>query len=223
VFLSYAHTDADKKFVSVLHERLKRDGVECFFDEKSLAPGSNFVLQISAAIDECNYLVMIMSCAYFSARFAPIEWSAVLSEDPTNERGRLVPLLFEECDRPALIKPLSYIDVSSAEKLEQNYPIIWQRLGQLEPNDIEQRSREIDDLVEQGKAEQAIKRLLDFARDFTKQRRIVFRLTVIKGELERLKEESDAGARAMVRVDLLTEGLNLKDGIINTLSLEAGQ
>jgi hypothetical protein len=67
VFLSYAHVDADKKFVFALHHRLKRDGVECFFDEKSLAPGDNFVLKISTAIDECNYLVMVMSRAYFRA------------------------------------------------------------------------------------------------------------------------------------------------------------
>jgi hypothetical protein len=223
VFLSYAHADADKEFVSALHERLKRDGIECFFDEESLAPGVNFVLQISEAIDECNYLVMVMSRAYFSARFAPLEWAAVLSEDPMNERGRLVPLLREECDLPALIRPLNYIDVSSTERLEQNYPRIWQRLGRLEPNDIEQRSREIDDLFDQGKVEQAMKRLLDFARDFAKQRKIVFRLTAIKWELERTEKEGDPRARAMVRVDLLTEGLNLKDGIINTLSLEASR
>ena len=51
----------------------------------------------------------------------------------------------------------------------------------------------------------------------------MIRLTVIKGELERLKEESDAGARAMARVELLTAGLGLRDVIINALSLEARQ
>ena len=116
VFLSYARVDADKKFVRELHQRLRRDGIECFFDEVSLAPGANFVLQVSVAIDECNYLVMVMSRAYFSARFAPVEWAAVLADDPKNERGRLVPLLLEECELPALIKQLNYIDVSSTER-----------------------------------------------------------------------------------------------------------
>ena len=117
--------------------------------------GASSFARISG-IDECNYLVMGMSRAYFSARFAPIEWAAVLTDDPTNERGRLVPLLLEECKLPALIRPLNYIDVRSAEKLEQNYPRIWQRVGRSEPNDIEQRSREIDDLFEQDSAEQAM-------------------------------------------------------------------
>src|SRR4029077_10502640 len=97
-----------------------------------------------------------------------------------NERGRLVPLLREDCELPALIRPLLYIDVRSAEAFEQNYARIWTRVGRPEPNDIEERSREIDDLFDQDKVEQAIKRILDFARDFAKQREIVNRLTAIK-------------------------------------------
>ena len=222
VFLSYAHVDADREFVRSLHARLQRDGIECFFDEQSLAPGVNFVLKISDAIDECNHLVMVMSRAYFSAGFAPTEWSSVLSEDPKNERGRLVPLLLEECDLPSLLKPLAYIDVSSTAKLNQNYPRIFKALSRLEPNDIEERSKEIDDLFNQYKVEQAINRLLDFARDFAHQRKYVNRLTAIKLELERTKKASDERARAMVmaRVDLWEEGLNLKDGIIDSLSME---
>lgn len=220
--MSYAQVDPDREFVRDLYARLQRDGVKCFFDEESLAPGANFVLKISEAIDECNYLVMLMSPAYFSAGFAPTEWASVLSGDPKNERGRLVPLLLEECNKPSLLKPLNYIDVSSPAKLEQNYPRILRGLSRLEPNDIEERSKEIDDLFDQYKVEQAINRLLDFARDFAHQRKIVNRLTAIKLELERTKKASEEGARSMVmaRVDLWEEGLNLKDGIIDSLSLE---
>jgi TIR domain len=220
--LSYAHVDADKKFVRELHQRLRRDGIECFFDELSVAPGANFVLKISVAIDECNYLVMVMSRAYFSAGFAPIEWSAVLSGDPKNERGRLVPLLLEECELPALIRPLNYIDVSSMEKFEQNYRRIWQRIGRPEPNDIEQRSREIDDLYEQGRVEQAMKRILDFARDFAK-REILNRLIAIKWQLERIEKETDISKRALASIELMILALNLKDGIINNLSRDVAQ
>lgn len=222
VFLSYAHVDADKEFVRGLHRLLSRDGVECFFDEVSLAPGANFVLEISQAIDECNYLVMAMSRAYFSARFARSEWAAVVANDAANERGRLVPLLLEECERPALIRALNYIDVSSAKKLEQNYFRIRQWVGRLEPNDIEQRSREIDDLYEQGRVEQMMKRLLDFARDFAK-REILHRLIGIKWQLERIEKESDISKRALASIDLVILALNLKDGIISNLSLDVAR
>jgi hypothetical protein len=129
-----------------------------------------------------------------------------------------VPLLFEECEPPALIKSLNYIDVSSTEKLEQNYPRIWQLVGGSEPNDIDQRSREIDDLFDQGESEQGVKRLLDFGEEFA-DRQDANRLTAISWELKRLNKESDAINRAMVRVELITSMLNIRDGIINTLSL----
>jgi TIR domain-containing protein len=222
VFLSYAHVDADKKFVRGLHQRLRRDGIECFFDEVSLAPGANFVLEISQAIDECNYLVMAMSADYFSARFAPREWAAVVANDAANERGRLVPLLLERCELPALLRALNYIDVSSAEKFEQNYFRIRQRVGRLEPNDIEQRSREIEDLYEQRRVEQMMKRLLDFARDFAK-REILHRLIGIKWQLERIENESDISKRAFASIDLVILALNLKDAIITELSLDGGR
>jgi hypothetical protein len=222
VFLSYAHVDADKKFVASLYQRLKRDGVECFFDETSLAPGANFVIAISEAIDECNYFVMAMSQAYFAARFAPNEWAAVLAGDPSNERGRLLPLLLEICELPALLKSLNHIDVSSEEKFEQNYGRVWQHLSRTEPNDIEQRSREIDELLDQRKSDQAWKRLLDFARDFAR-RETLNKLVAITLELERLDKENDVSKRAMARVDLLTEGLNLRDSVITTLSLRMAQ
>ena len=220
VFLSYAHVDSDKQFVSKLYARLKRDGIECFFDEASLAPGTNFVLEISQAIDDCNYLVMVMSQAYFDARFAPIEWSAVVAKEPKNECGRLIPLLRETCDLPALVSPLTYIDVTSTEKFEQNYPHISQRLRQVPPNDIEQRSKEIDDLIDQDKVDQAVKRLLDFARDFARQRTLINKLTVIKSELENNKDEKNAVERTKVRVELLTQALDLRDAIIGSLALE---
>src|SRR5262249_18902846 len=117
---------------------------------------------------------------------------------------------------------LNYIDVSSAEKFEQNYFRIRHRIGRLEPNDIEQRSKEIDDLYDQGRVEQMMKRLLDFARDFAK-REILHRLIAIKWQLERIEKENDISKRALASIDLVILALNLKDGIINNLSLEVGR
>jgi hypothetical protein len=222
VFLSYAHERADKLFVADLHKRLKRDGIECFFDEESIALGANFVLKISAAIDECNYLVMVMSPAYFSRRFTGAEWSPIFADDPQNERGRLMPLLFEECGIPRVLEPLRYIDVSSPEKFEKNYPNIRRHLGWLAPNDIEQRSREIDDLIHRREGDLAIMRILDFARDFSVGRTIVNRLAGITLELERIKDQIGPEA-SKARVEMLFDGLNLRDEIIDRLSLETSQ
>ena len=218
VFLSYAHADADKAFVSELYDRIKRDGIECFFDEESIAPGANFVLKISEAIDECNYLVVVMSPAYFSARFTQAEWSPILAGDPANESPRLMPLLLQQCNIPALLKPLKYIDVSSSDKFNQNYPAIRRHLGWLAPNDIEQRSKEIDELAfKQLKSKEALKLTLDFAIDFAPHKRLVNHLAGIVNEFFHTEKSTDMETR-LARVDLLESALNVRDDIINQLA-----
>lgn len=221
VFLSYAHKPADKAFVVKLHKRLKRDGIECFFDEESIAPGANFVLMISDAIDECNYLVMVMSPAYFAASFTRAEWSPFFAEDPDNKSGRLLPLLLEESDIPALLKPFNHIDVSSSTVFEQNYPAIRSHLSWLAPNDIEQRTKEIDEFAfEQLKSNETMKLILEFARDFAPENRIVNRCAAIVSEFFRTQDATDKDTR-LARVDLLESALNLRDDIIR-LRAEVG-
>ena len=44
VFLSYNRKD--EAFVQELYRRLKRDGVDCFFDKESIQWGENWVLAL---------------------------------------------------------------------------------------------------------------------------------------------------------------------------------
>jgi TIR domain len=59
VFLS--HSSKDKEFVKELYRRLKRDGVRCFFDIESIGWGDNWVRALERAIDECTYIVFVLS------------------------------------------------------------------------------------------------------------------------------------------------------------------
>jgi len=65
-----------------------------------------------------------------------------------------------------------------------------------------------------------MKRLLDFARDFGKERKFVNTATAIKGEWGRLNEESTTGATSLAIIEVVTAALNLIDGIMDNLSLE---
>ena len=49
VFLS--HSSKDKEFVKELYRRLKRDGVDSFFDVESIGWGDNSVRALERAID----------------------------------------------------------------------------------------------------------------------------------------------------------------------------
>ena len=59
VFLS--HSSKDKPFVRELYRRLTRDGVSCFFDADSIGWGDNWVRVLERALDECEFVVFVLS------------------------------------------------------------------------------------------------------------------------------------------------------------------
>ena len=71
VFLS--HSSKDKEFVRELCRRLKRDGVDCFFDAESIGWGDNRVRALERALDECTYIVLC--CCRISAIPSGRKWN----------------------------------------------------------------------------------------------------------------------------------------------------
>lgn len=226
VFLSYKR--ADEAFVETLYRRLSDHGIECFFDQESIPIGANFVITLQRAIDECNYLVMVMSPAYFDTKYPAAEWSAMLKDDPLNDRGRVIPLLLKPCKPPAFISCLNYVDVSSDSKFEQAFPKIRNALSEPVSNDIEQRNDEIQDLFYRNNIVHGMKRLLDFADDFA-DRSTINRAVAISANLNEIEEniEKNQGNRDFpaqefldARLNLLGRALELKDGVIKQLSFQ---
>jgi hypothetical protein len=119
VFLSYSSQDRD--FVRELHRRLTRDGVACFYDQESIAWGANFVVTLEKAIDECEFLIPVLSPAFLQSQWAERERTAATH--------KLRPLLLCECDVPAFLRTTQTIDVSTSALFEANYPRICKAIG----------------------------------------------------------------------------------------------
>ncbi len=66
VFLSYSRQD--EEFVRELYTRLKRDGVDCFFDKESIAWSANWVDSLEEAIDVCEFIVFVLSPSCFQSK-----------------------------------------------------------------------------------------------------------------------------------------------------------
>ncbi len=128
VFLSYNRKD--EAFVAEFYRRLKRDGVECFFDKESIGWGENWVRALEQGIDECEIFVPVLSPEFCDSEWITIERTSAMIEDPSGVRRRVRPLLLRECpNRPRFLKPIQHIDVSTTELFEQNYPKICAALG----------------------------------------------------------------------------------------------
>ncbi|MGE5339954.1 MAG: AAA family ATPase [Candidatus Omnitrophota bacterium] len=122
VYLSYS--TKDEEFASELYHRLTRDGIQCFFAKELLHWGDNWVQVLKKGIEESDYIVPIMTPDYFHSKWIREELAAIMNEDQTEFKKEIRPLLLKECELPYFLTPILYIDVSSAEKFEMNYPAI---------------------------------------------------------------------------------------------------
>ncbi len=95
VFLS--HSSKDKEFVKELYRRLTRDGVKCFFDIESIGWGDNWVRALERAIDECAYIVFVLSPEFCNSEWAEVERTSSIADDPKALNRKVRPLTLHPC------------------------------------------------------------------------------------------------------------------------------
>jgi hypothetical protein len=131
VFLS--HSGKDKDFVRELYRRLMRDGVSCFFDAESIGWGDNWVRTLERAIDECEFIVFVLSPDFCNSEWVEVERTSSIAGDPSGLRRKVRPLLLRPCRDlptfPRLLRQVQAIDVSTNALFKENYPRICKQLG----------------------------------------------------------------------------------------------
>jgi len=135
VFLS--HSSKDKQFVRDLYQRLTRDGVDCFFDAESIGWGDNWVRVLEHALDECEYIIFVLSPDFCNSEWVEVERTSSFADDPRAHKVR--PLTLRPCRHlptfPRFLRQVQAIDVSGA-LFEQNYARICSELGGVPRDDV---------------------------------------------------------------------------------------
>jgi WD40 repeat protein len=108
VFLS--HNSKDKPQVRKLAERLKKAGLEVWFDEWIIKPGDDIYLAIERGLEAARVQVLCLSPAALGSDWVTLERSSVLFRDPTNAGRRFVPLLLADCTLPDTLRRYMYVD-----------------------------------------------------------------------------------------------------------------
>ncbi len=128
VFLN--HSGKDKEFVKELYRRLTRDGVKCFFDIESIGWGDNWVMALERAIDECAYIVFVLSPDFCNSEWVEVERT---SSNPAALKRKVRPLTLHPCRHlptfPRFLRQSQAIDVSSGALFNESYPRICRELG----------------------------------------------------------------------------------------------
>jgi ribosomal protein S8 len=111
VFLCYAHNDHE--VVHKLHNRLKRDGVDVWFDEKKLLGGANWEYEIRKAVRENDVIIVCLSSQCNPSGFRQKEVEIALNEAALKPQEEIfvIPVRLEDCDVPEQLKIRQWVDL----------------------------------------------------------------------------------------------------------------
>ncbi len=108
-FISYSK--ADKHWAEWIAWELEEEGYTTILQAWDFRPSQNFVIKMNQAINECERTIAVLSPDYINAVFTQPEWTAAFAQDPTNEKGILLPVRVRECELKGLINQIIYIDL----------------------------------------------------------------------------------------------------------------
>jgi tetratricopeptide (TPR) repeat protein len=113
-FISY--NSADRQWAEWIAWQLEEAGYTTVLQAWDFRPGSNFVLEMQRAATEAERTIAVLSPDYLGARFTQPEWAAAFAQDPTGEKGTLLPVRVRECDLKGLLPQIIYIDLVGLEE-----------------------------------------------------------------------------------------------------------
>ncbi len=68
------------------------------------------------AAEEAERTIAILSPAFLKALYTQPEWAAAFAQDPTGEKGTLLPVRVRECELKGLLSQNIYIDLVGSEE-----------------------------------------------------------------------------------------------------------
>ena len=115
-FISY--NKADRSWAEWIAWHLEKAGFSTFLQAWDFRPGSNFVFEMQKATTEAKRTVAVISDSYLGALYTLPEWAAAFAQDPTGEKGILLPVRVQECELVGLLSQIVYIDFVGVEEAD---------------------------------------------------------------------------------------------------------
>jgi HAD superfamily phosphoserine phosphatase-like hydrolase len=108
-FISY--NKADRRWAEWIAWQLEEAGYTTIVQAWDFTAGGNFVLDMQKASNEAERTIAVLSEDYLQASFTQPEWASAFAQDPTGEKGLLLPVRVQECKVEGLLRSIVYIDL----------------------------------------------------------------------------------------------------------------
>jgi hypothetical protein len=108
IFLS--HNYRDKPFARALAQDLSAMGVKVWLDEAELKVGDSLITKVSAAIDQMQYLAVVLSPNSVASRWVREELNQALIRQLAERQTSVLPILLADCEIPGFLRDRLYAD-----------------------------------------------------------------------------------------------------------------
>ncbi len=106
VFVSY--NQADRAWAEWIAWELEENGHKAVIQAWDFQ--GNFVLEMQKAAAESDKTIAVLSQNYLDAEFTYPEWAAAFAQDPTSERGVLIPVRVSDVQSDGILAQINYVD-----------------------------------------------------------------------------------------------------------------
>lgn len=114
VFLSHSH--ADNEFCEKLAADLRHKSIFVWIDEAEMQIGDSLIRKISKAIDQMDYVVVVLSKSSVKSRWVKKEVDIAMTQEIRGKQVKVLPILLEDCLIPSFLKDKVYADFRNASK-----------------------------------------------------------------------------------------------------------
>lgn len=132
IFLS--HSSIDKPFARRLARDLDNQGVTYWLDEAEIKVGDYLIEKIRNAIDDVEYLAVILSPEAVASAWVQREVDMAMNQEVLGRRIKVLPILYRRCDLPDFLSDKVHGDftdnakyVASFEKLMSSVGAVFNR------------------------------------------------------------------------------------------------
>lgn len=138
VFIS--HASVDETWASRLAKRLEEETIDgrplrAYFAPWDIEPGTNFVDALNEALESARFVLVVLTEQALASEWVLREWTAGVLKDPSGRRGRVIPVLREDCELPILLSGLQYVDFREEEAFEENVAQLLDRFQDADGSD----------------------------------------------------------------------------------------
>jgi hypothetical protein len=83
-----------------------------WIDQQEIVPGDSFLAKMEEGLETASYFVLLVSRTSLKSHWVTREWMASLARKSTI----IIPLLLEQCELPALLRDIVYIDATNRQQ-----------------------------------------------------------------------------------------------------------